>query len=179
MKGLIFTEFIDMIEEKYGLEMADYLINTSELPSKGAYTAVGTYNHHELFQLVGHLSEKIKIPPHEIFREFGKYLFFVLAKSYQDFLDNVESAFDFLSAFEIYIHVEVQKLYPDAELPHLHTSWEDENTLILIYHSERKLADFAYGLIESCLEYYQENAEVRMERLSDDNSKVKFIIKKS
>ena len=41
MKGIIFTEFIEMVEDKFGFEVADNIITNSNLPSGGAYTAVG------------------------------------------------------------------------------------------------------------------------------------------
>jgi len=42
MKGIVFTEFLDLVEEKFGMEMVDKIITQSELESEGAYTAVGT-----------------------------------------------------------------------------------------------------------------------------------------
>ena len=43
MKGIVFTEFLEMVEEKYGLEMVDDIIENANLQSHGAYTSVGTY----------------------------------------------------------------------------------------------------------------------------------------
>ena len=42
MKGIIFTEFLDLVEEKFGLEMVDKIIEQSNLDSGGIYTSVGT-----------------------------------------------------------------------------------------------------------------------------------------
>ncbi len=44
MKGIIFTEFLDLVEKKFGIGMVDKIIAQSELKSAGAYTAVGTYD---------------------------------------------------------------------------------------------------------------------------------------
>ncbi|MCX7200840.1 MAG: hypothetical protein NTV17_00650 [Burkholderiales bacterium] len=41
MKGMIFTEFLELVERTYSPEMADDLIDASNLPSGGAYTSVG------------------------------------------------------------------------------------------------------------------------------------------
>ena len=35
MKGIVFTEFLEMVEEKFGLEVVDYIIESSELASEG------------------------------------------------------------------------------------------------------------------------------------------------
>ena len=44
MKGMVFTELLDMVEDKFGIDMVDSIIEDADLPvSKGVYTAVGTY----------------------------------------------------------------------------------------------------------------------------------------
>ncbi len=51
--------------------------------------------------------------------------------------------------------------------------------MVLIYKSDRRMGDFALGLIEKTMEYYKEPADVKMENIENDGSKVKFIITKS
>jgi len=75
MKGIVFTEFLDMVEKKFGYEVVDQIIGDSNLNSKGVYTSVGTYPHSEVVQLLMNLSDKVKIDPRILRKEFGKYLF--------------------------------------------------------------------------------------------------------
>ena len=56
MKGVVFTEFLEMVEDQFGYETVDAIIVNSKVPSEGAYTAVGTYPSSEIFSLVEHLS---------------------------------------------------------------------------------------------------------------------------
>ena len=56
MKGIVFVEFIEMIENDFSIEMSDRLIEMSDLPSNGIYTSVGTYAPEEMITLVGNLS---------------------------------------------------------------------------------------------------------------------------
>ena len=42
MKGLVFTEFLEMVESKWGLATVDRVIQGAALPNNGAYTSVGT-----------------------------------------------------------------------------------------------------------------------------------------
>ncbi len=56
MKGLVFTEFLDMVEQRFSADMVDDIIEASDLPSGGAYTAVGTYSHSEIVALVQQLA---------------------------------------------------------------------------------------------------------------------------
>ena len=117
MKGIVFVQFIEMMEKKFGLETADRIIELSELSTNGAYTSVGTYNHTELLQLVSHLSKLKNIPVSNLVRSFGKYMFKMLTDAYPVFLENVDGVFSLLANVEDVIHMEVRKLYPDAELP--------------------------------------------------------------
>ena len=41
MKGIVFTEFLEMVEERYSAEVMDQILLGAKLPSGGAYTARG------------------------------------------------------------------------------------------------------------------------------------------
>ena len=41
MRGIVFTEFLALVEDKFGLEMVDRIIFQSNLASEGAYTTIG------------------------------------------------------------------------------------------------------------------------------------------
>ena len=75
MKGIVFREFISMVENEFSIETADEIITASNLKSEGAYTSVGTYPHEEMVELVSHLSAKTNITVPELLRTFGNYLF--------------------------------------------------------------------------------------------------------
>jgi hypothetical protein len=178
MKGIVFTEFLDMVESAYGYEMVDALIEENELESEGIYTAIGTYDHSEMVKLLVALGHKTQTSIPVLLKSFGHYLFNTFKTSYPSFFENANSAFDFLESIEEHIHVEVRKLYPDAELPQFNTKKIDDKTLEMEYHSERRMADFAEGLIEKSLEHYQEEASIERKNLLEDGSKVLFLIRK-
>ena len=62
MRGFIFVEFIELVERLHGIEVADELIDSSQLPSGGAYTSVATYPADEMVTLVTRLSEMTDVP---------------------------------------------------------------------------------------------------------------------
>ena len=159
MKGLVFKEFMSMVEEKFGYETVDAIIEDSKLESKGAYTSVGTYNHEEIIKLVQSLSHKTKIPVADLVKEFGRALIPVFVKGFPDFFKE-KNSFAFLKSLNDYIHEEVKKLYPDAELPTFITKSESEKELVLEYQSARPLADLAEGLIDGLIKYNNEPIEV-------------------
>lgn len=176
MKGIVFTQFLDLVEDKFGYDMVDSILEKSDLPSGGIYTAVGTYHHSEMVQLLTHLSAATGISVSDLLKLYGRHLFGILAKGYGHFLTNIHSSFDLLENLEKYIHVEVKKLYPDAELPTFETTRIDEHTLEMIYHSERKLGDFGVGLMEACFEHFGEKATVQGTNLKADGSVIRYII---
>jgi hypothetical protein len=104
----------------------------------------------------------------ELVKAFGRYLFGRFVELYPAFFEGVDGAFSFLDRIEEHVHVEVQKLYPDAELPTFETSHPDSSTMIMVYRSRRPFADLALGLIEGCIAHYGEQVDVGMEDLSDE-----------
>ena len=177
MKGIVFTEFLEMVEKEFGYEMVDIIIDESDLPSSGIYTSVGTYHHAEIVQLLSNLSDKSKIDAQVLLKAFGKYLFDGFLKAYPQFFDAVDNPFDFLISIDNHIHVEVLKLYPDATLPRFDTKRLEDGSLEMTYKSERKMASLAEGLIEKSIAYYETSHVIEKELINEDGSVVKFTIK--
>ena len=75
MKGIVFTKLNDFVEELWGLEFWDELLNESKLPSGGAYTTVEYYDDEEMYTLVGKISDKKNISPDDAQIAFGRWLF--------------------------------------------------------------------------------------------------------
>jgi hypothetical protein len=69
-------------------------------------------------------------------------------------------SFEFLESIEGVIHVEVLKLYPDAQLPRLTAVRHDDNHLTLEYSSPRGMQDLAVGLIRGCGSHFGESLSI-------------------
>lgn len=176
MKGLVFTELLEMVENTYGDEVLDQVIEKSDLPNKGGYSAVGTYDHDELVRIVVSLSNEVNVDIPTLLKIYGHHIFKVFATHYPQFFDGVNDAFSFLESIENHIHVEVRKLYPDAELPTFESERIGDNQLRLTYMSSRKMGDFAHGLIEECMSHFNESSEVVIESVENDGATIKFVI---
>lgn len=177
MKGIVFTEFLDMVEKTYGYEVVDHIIESSDLPSSGIYTAVGTYSHSEIIQLLTNLSDKISVEPSVLLKIFGRYIFDTFLEAYPQFFEPMEGPFEFLESIDKHIHVEVKKLYPDASLPKFTTD-VDGSKMTMVYYSERKMAEFAEGLIERSFEHWDQQYTLLTTAMKEDRSVVEFTIKK-
>ena len=154
MKGIVFTEFLEMVETLHDGDFVDELIVTAGLPHDGAYSAVGTYPHTEMAALVVRYSAMTGTQVPLALRGFGRHLFSRFATLYPVFFENIRCPLHFLGTIEGVIHVEVRKLYPDAELPRFDAVWPSPDVLELTYRSERHLGDLAAGLIEGCVEHF-------------------------
>jgi hypothetical protein len=167
MKGMVFTEFLEMVEEKFSPDTAERIIEASELQSGGVYTSVGTYDHHEMIALVTCLSRETGIPAPDLLRAFGEHLFERFHHLFPKYFEGVPSAFDFLRRVDDYVHIEVRKLYPEAELPTFTCEMPRPDQLSITYRSTRPFAALAEGLIRGCIAYYGEPIEIGVEDLSE------------
>lgn len=177
MKGMIFTEFLEMVEENFSLAMVDKIIEAADLPSGGSYTAVGTYPHGEIVQLVVNLSKETNISVNTLLYSFGQRLFERFAVRYAHFLNHTPSAFAFLEKLESYVHAEVKKLYPEAELPTFECTKVSDTCMVMLYQSHRSMSDVAHGLIEGCFHYFREQVQIERTDLSAGNgTTVRFVL---
>lgn len=174
MKGIVFTEFLDMVENNFGVTVLDRILTRSVLPSGGIYTAVGTYSHTELLALVTQLSEATDRPVPSLVRAYGEYLFQRFAVLYPQLFAGVDDAFGFIERIDGYIHVEVRKLYPDAELPRFLARRVGDDELELTYESPRPFADLAEGLIQGCFDHF--HSEVEIERQCDAGHRAQSVV---
>ena len=175
MKGIVFTEFLEMVEKKFGYETVDNIITKSDLESEGIYTSVGTYDDSEIVKLLTNLSFETKIDSETLLHDFGKYMFNTFLLSYQEFSDVVDNTFDFLSSLSSHIHIEILKLYPEEFVPHLETK-TDGNVLTMVYMSKRKMSSVILGLIEQSIEHFGEKISIQKNDIEKDGSKVKFVL---
>ena len=176
MKGIVFTEFLEMVESKFGLETVDTIIEKSDLPSEGIYTSVGTYDFNEMVSLITGLSEAVKLPAGDLIYTFGLYLFTSLAKAHPEVIAAYNAPLGLIYSIEDHIHVHVKKLYPDAELPTFKILEKTDTSISMIYSSSRGLYRLAHGLIEKAFEHFNGKASISYQLLNEGGTEVKFDI---
>ena len=179
MKGIVFTEFLELVEEKFGLEMVDNIITSSNLESEGIYTAVGTYSFSEMLQLLQHLSKNTGISIDNLLLVYAEHFFSVIEQNYPGLLATYKDPIEMISSIENHIHVEVRKIYPDAELPTFEVVSKTKNSLVMIYTSSRAMHHFGLGLMNKTFEHFNSTATIELEKVKEDGSEVRFIINKN
>ena len=176
MKGVVFTQFSEMVEGSFGLETLDKIIVKSG--ASGSYTAIGTYPHTEMVDLVVALSQETSTPIPDLLEAFGKYLFHAFTEMYPVFFENPKGPFDFLSNVQAYIHAEVLKIYPSAQLPTIETEQVSDAQMKVHYNSERSMSDLALGLMKGCMEHFETEAIIEKTETDETGENVVFVITK-
>ncbi|WP_018014437.1 heme NO-binding domain-containing protein [Teredinibacter turnerae] len=174
MKGIIFTVFSDFVASSYGADQLDYLLDTCDLPSGGAYTSVGNYPFAELQTLFDGLCQAQNIELSEALRLYGHHLAGAFVTQYTVFFQEVHDTFALLRNIDNHIHVEVRKLNPTAKLPRFAYEQSEPDKLTLIYSSPRKLGDMVVGLIEAASGYYKEVIQIERKSQMDASSESEY-----
>ncbi|WP_099045486.1 heme NO-binding domain-containing protein [Pseudoponticoccus marisrubri] len=166
---MVFTELLDMAERVIGEDGVDEVLDSLDLDSGGAYSAVGNYPCRELMQIVGALSDRTGLAGDDLQRQFGGWMLQRFSRSYPQFFADKTCPLQMLDAIDNEVHVEVRKLYPDAELPRFVTEWLGPEHMRMTYRSERPLMAFCHGLIEACMAHF--DARARIEVLAAETGK--------
>lgn len=165
MLGMVFTEFLEMVEQRFSPALADQMLTETALANGGAYTAVGYYPYEEMQALVTTLSRLTGSTVPRLMQVYGEHLFQRFVELYPQMLQHCSDAFSLLASVDGHVHQEVHKLYPQAQLPTFETAEHTAQRLVLIYRSSRGLADLAEGLIRGCIHHYGEVIRVHREEL--------------
>jgi len=91
-------------------------------------------------------------------------------------LKQYKDPIEMLASIENHIHVEVRKIYHDAELPTFEVLEQTTNTLKMIYKSSRSMHSFGLGLMKSTFRYFERNCKIDCVPLKDDGTEVEFSI---
>ena len=180
MKGVVFTEFLKFVESEFDFLEVDHLITSTNPESKGAYTSVGTYDSRELLAMIIELAHHQNQEVSGLVRAFGGHLFRHFVEAHSATLADVSTTEQLLASVENRIHIDVRKLYPDAELPTIDFRKIDDWTSELTYASSKPFADLAEGLIESAILHFRDPISVTRQDLPPyDGTKATFSLKRS
>lgn len=178
MKGIVFTEFLELVEEKFGLSMVNEIINESDLKSNGVYTSVGTYEFSEMLQLLTHLSKRTNISIDDLLLVYAEHLFHVLIGTYPQMVQHYKDPMSLLASIENHIHVEVRKIYPDAQLPTFSVEARTDDSMTMVYKSDRALYMLGKGLMLETFKLFNVPVKIELEKLNEKGTEVRFSIEK-
>jgi hypothetical protein len=171
MKGMVFTEFIEYIEDSFGFDICDDM-----LEGKQPYTQGGNYNFGELVDMIMIVHKATNEPVDRLLFEFGKFMFTKLSTMAPHFLSEHKTSLEYIANVDKYVHVEVKKLYPDADLPKFEIEEQSDTRLVMRYVSQKALDRFAEGIMRSCVEHYKESVDIKLENISEEPHITRFTL---
>ena len=155
MKGIVFTSLNEFVENTFGIQAWDKTLATSG--EAGAFTAANSYSDSSLRKLFQALQKHTGIAADQLTRTFGEYLFRNFAQQYPYFFPKRVSAQSVLCSVDDIIHMEVKKLFPDADLPQFKYERVSNHRILLTYRSHRALCVLAEGLIDGTAKHFGES----------------------
>jgi predicted hydrocarbon binding protein len=153
MKGIVFNLLNDLVEQEFGIDVWDDMIDVTAPESQAIYTSVEVYPDEELLAYVSTLAQRTGVGAGDVLRAFGKYMLARFALIHPEFFQG-HTAKSFLKSVHDVIHVEVRKLHPDVVLPDFEYESPANNQLVMKYHSPRALCHLAEGLIGGTGEHF-------------------------
>ncbi|WFF41705.1 guanylate cyclase [Salinicola endophyticus] len=159
MKGLIFVELMNFLDEQLGEDITERVVAAASLPNEAAFTAVGNYPSHYASALVAAAARLTGSDATTMCEDFGRFIFLRFEKRFPHLLERYRSARELLEHVQGHIHEEVKVIYPDASPPQVETHSDIEGYTVT-YRSHRGFAHIAYGLVAQCISFYSEESDV-------------------
>ncbi len=117
MKGIVFVNFNEFINELWEDEFWDNLLNEAELPSGGVYTTFDTYDDQKLFTLIYQAVDKKNIYVKDAQFVSGKWVFREFYSFAPAGVHNFTDVFESAHTVQSFIHLEADKLDTDTLHP--------------------------------------------------------------
>lgn len=155
MKGIISTTFEDLVRERLGEGCVDELFDQRGLKTDNSFVAPVTNRDEDLVALVLTAAEMAGLEVTTTLFGSGRYAFFRLVSCREDPDESADSLESLFAHVDDIIHVEVRKLWPEAETQRIHVQSESEVVLIVRYESRRRLCPVFEGLIAGLRDFYR------------------------
>ena len=180
MKGVLFTEFLELVEKEHGIELLDAVISHAapKLSTGGAYTSVGTYPHAELLALLEALLSQVDADLGLVLGAYANRLMAAFEKSYPDFFAQHNELFSFLNNVEGQMHAGVRKIYPEAKPPVLDVVEQSNELLHLSYRSHRPLSVVVEHLVRAAALRYETEIDVTVAEVNEEGTQTMLEIRK-
>lgn len=155
MKGIIFNLLEEFITENLGESAYEKILEQCQLTTQEPFVGPGSYPDEDLMAIAGKTIETMGVTADEALRAFGRFCFPRMVGKYPEFVNPFNHPKPFLKSIDSVVHVEVKKLYKDAEPPCFVYEDPADDTLVIKYSSKRKLCKFMEGLIDGVADHFK------------------------
>ncbi len=174
MKGVIFKALEELVIKKLGEDAWKQILEKIGYKNAPFYTLVSDVPDDKVLAAVKVACDVSNLSLQEVADLFGEYWMMEFApRIYKGYFILSDSARDFLLKMD-WVHSEAVRRMKNAKPPRFTYEWENENTLIMGYNSERNLMDIFIGLVRGVGKKFGEEMEV--ERI-DGTNRVRIVFK--
>lgn len=165
MHGSMFVLLRRFVENAYDFSTWIKLVEAAGI--KHAYYQMHeVYPTQEMYDIVHKASEFTGIPVHELLEQFGEFLVSDLLLVYNRYIDPSWRTYDMLLNTEAAMHAAVKREDNKANPPMLLVTKKGSKQLIVDYHSQRRMAGVAVGIIKGIAGYFHEKDLVEVTLLT-------------
>ena len=161
LHGSIFVFLKRFVESRYDYSTWLKLLEKAEI-DRESYNLHEMYPTGELNAIVAMASEITGITETELHEEFGEFLVPDLLLMYRKNIDPSWRTFEMLLHTEAVMHGAVRKEDSRTSPPILNISKVHSKLLVIDYHSKRRMAGIAIGIIKGIARYYNEAEMVQV-----------------
>ena len=179
MKGVIFVEFLEMVESYYGNEVVDRIVAVTNAKPDRVYCVHDSYSPDEIICLIEAVSSEVDILASDLMKLFGEHLFRRFVILYSSSFALRSDVFDVLENLEHDLQSKSPSLDPEWELPDFKTHRVSSEILQVSLHSRIKTPEVALGLLRGCQKYFHEELEVEIKSNNSDSSEVILILSRN
>jgi hypothetical protein len=166
MHGSIFVLLKRFVESSYDYSAWMRLLEKVGLEGQ-TYQMHEMYPTDDLFAIVHQASEDTGIDIYDLMEKYGEFLVPDLLLVYKKYLNPDWRTYDMLLNTEEAMHGAVKNEDARTSPPRLLVTKQEGNRLMIEYHSKRRMAGVAVGIIKGIAKYYHESDRVKVTRLTE------------
>lgn len=160
MKGIFVKCLEDLVVTKFGKDKWEGSLEDTGLNHSPAILASSDVPDAQVINLVSAVCDNLGISLEQVADAFGHHWVYVYSQiEYNRYYEANKTAKEFLLCMDM-IHSAYAKTIKNAKPPRFYYEWKSSKTLVMHYISQRKLIDFAVGIIKAVGKYYKEDIKV-------------------
>ncbi len=172
MKGVIAIALKELVVDRFGEHKWREALANAGIEREPLIFPVSDLDDALVLKVVSGVCSALDISMEQAADAFGEYWVSVYSqKMYKGFYDGCNTARDFLLKMD-QVHVTTTQNIQGARPPRFDYQWENDNTLIMTYKSQRGLIGFMIGLIRGVGKFYNEKLVV--DQIGDTKARITF-----
>lgn len=160
MKGTVVKCLEELVVTQFGKDKWEQSLKDAGLDESTLIWPMSDYDDALVIKVVEAVCKNLGITFSQAADAFGDYWVNVYTqKMYSAYYQKNATARDFLLDLDN-IHVSMTRTLENAKPPRFDYKWEDDQTLIMHYKSDRNLIAFLVGILKGVGKYYKEDLQI-------------------